>query len=77
MGRVRAMGGQCVSPAALRHPRRLPGGSDIWVEIESRSHTGASPAVQCLGLQAVTAVGPGLIPGGGTKILQAVRHSQN
>ena len=64
MGRVRAVGGQCVCPAALRHPRRIPGGSDIWVEIERKSHTGTSLVVQWLGLQAFTAVGPGLIAGG-------------
>lgn len=32
--------------------------------------------VQWLGLHAVTAKGPGLIPGQGIKILQSVRHSQ-
>ena len=32
--------------------------------------------VQWLGLHAVTAKGPGLIPGQGIKILQSVQHSQ-
>ena len=34
---------------------------------------GNSPAVQGLGLRPVTAVGPGSIPGGGTKTLQAAQ----
>ena len=35
-----------------------------------------SLAVQWLGLHALTAKGPGSIPGGGTKIPQAVQHGQ-
>ena len=37
---------------------------------------GNSPAVLWLGLCTSTAKGPGFIPGRGTKIPQAVRHSQ-
>ena len=33
--------------------------------------------VQWLGLSALTAMGPGSIPGWGTKIPQAERHGQN
>ena len=38
--------------------------------------SGNTLAVQWLGLQAFTAKGPGSIPGRGTKIPQAVWHSQ-
>ena len=38
--------------------------------------SGNSLAVQWLGLSAFTAEGPGSIPGQGTSILQAARHSQ-
>ena len=41
---------------------------------ESQSRTGASLAVQQLGLAASTAGGAGLIPGQGTKIPHAVQH---
>ena len=41
-----------------------------------RCRTGNSLAVQGLGLGAFTAVGPGSIPGQGTKIPQATWHSQ-
>ena len=34
------------------------------------------PSVQCSGLLASTAGGTGLIPGWGTKILQATKHGQ-
>ena len=34
------------------------------------------PSVQCSGLLASTARGTGLIPGWGTKILQATKHGQ-
>ena len=37
---------------------------------------GNSLVVQWVGLHVSTAGGPGSIPGGGTKILQAARHSQ-
>ena len=39
-------------------------------------HVGNSLAVQWLGLPAFTAVGPGSIPGQGTKIPQAMRRGQ-
>ena len=39
-------------------------------------NVGTSLAVQQLGLRALTAEGPGSIPGQGTKIPQAARHSQ-
>ena len=39
-------------------------------------YSGNSLAVQCLGLRALTARGPCLIPGLGTKIPQATGHSQ-
>ena len=37
---------------------------------------GSSLVVQCLGLRAFTAEGPGLIPGRGTKIPQAAQRGQ-
>ena len=40
------------------------------------NETATSLAVQWLGLGTLTAVDPGLIPGQGTKILQAVHCSQ-
>ena len=41
-----------------------------------KSISGDSLAVQCLELCALTAEGPGSIPGGGTKILEATWHGQ-
>ena len=41
-----------------------------------QSCSGNSLAVQWLGLRAFIAMGPGSIPGEGTKITQAVRRSQ-
>ena len=42
------------------------------LEASTRQERGNSLVVQWLGLRAVTADGPGLIPGQGTKILQAM-----
>ena len=39
-------------------------------------YLGNSLTVQWLGLQALTAEGPGSIPGWGTKIPQAAQHAQ-
>ena len=47
----------------------------VWYISSRFGIAGNSLALQWLGFWAFTAVGPGLILGSGTKILQAVRHS--
>ena len=54
-----------------------PWGTKESVTTKRLNHqSGNSPAVQWLGLRALTAKGPGSIPGQGTKIPQDVRHGQ-
>ena len=46
------------------------------LKLNRTNHPGNSLAVQWSGLSAFTVKGPGSIPGGGNKILQATQHSQ-